>query len=352
LIRFHADAAAAEHVAFAYSPLLEAVQSLHVLAEPKHHPLQHPWVRAMRGLPPSLKRELTAFAFLWRWTIPNCFLPEPGAEQDGFDEELERLTALGPETLAVELVRTVYDFGDARPSFDGAFVAAARAAAARLPKPAPSSVNLLLERPEEGWARVRRLLEDYWLEAFGAEWERIEHQLADAVTDAGTTIARDGLYSFFRALVPGVLVDDRAGWIGRDVPHDHDVEIGATRPLILVPSVYAWPHVRVNCDEPWPASIVYGAPAVARHGRSLLRAVADPIRLRALQLLVQRPRSTQELAPLLGIGEAGASKHLRKLADAGLVTTRREGYYVVYSLAPGRVDAIAGALAAALEDAG
>ena len=41
-------------LAFAYSPLLEAVLSLHVLTVPKHHALQHQWVRAMRTLPPAL----------------------------------------------------------------------------------------------------------------------------------------------------------------------------------------------------------------------------------------------------------------------------------------------------------
>ena len=29
---------------------------------------------------------------------------------------------------------------------------------------------------------------------------------------------------------------------------------------MLVPSAYVWPHVRVNCDEPWPLALVYPAP--------------------------------------------------------------------------------------------
>ncbi len=53
-----------ECVGFAYSPLLEAVLSLHVLVEPKHHPLQHPWVREMRRLRPELKRPVTELSFV------------------------------------------------------------------------------------------------------------------------------------------------------------------------------------------------------------------------------------------------------------------------------------------------
>jgi hypothetical protein len=64
-IRFELGEEADGVVAFGYSPLYEAVLSLHVLAEPKHHALQHRWVRAMRALPASLRREIAALAFLY-----------------------------------------------------------------------------------------------------------------------------------------------------------------------------------------------------------------------------------------------------------------------------------------------
>ena len=115
-----------------------------------------------------------------------------------------------------------------------------------------------------------------------------------------------------------------------------------------------WPHVRVNCDPPWPLALVYRAPYLAESLRHTtrpelvraLRALADGTRLRILEQIASRPRSTQELAPLVGLSEAGTSKHLRLLAEAGVSRGSREGYYVVYSLVGDRIEALGGRPAA------
>ena len=85
--------------------------SLHVLAEPKHHALQHEWVRSSRTLPVALRREIAALSFLYRWTLPNCVLPWATSADDSFEDELARLRALRPEVVAFELLRPLYDHG-------------------------------------------------------------------------------------------------------------------------------------------------------------------------------------------------------------------------------------------------
>jgi DNA-binding transcriptional ArsR family regulator len=108
---------------------------------------------------------------------------------------------------------------------------------------------------------------------------------------------------------------------------------------MLVPSAFVWPHVRVSCDEPWPLAIVYCAtfasaewvPAPPELVKAF-RALGDATRLRALRLIAERPRSTEELATLVGMSESGLSKHLRVLVDASLLAQRRRGYYVLHSL--------------------
>ena len=354
-IRFELGVDQDAAVAFGYSPLLESVLSLHVLTEPKHHALQHGWIRAMRGLPASLRREIAALSFLYRWTVPDCVLPSADTGYDSFEVELRRLRRLRTDVVVFDLLRALYDHGGgARPARRRILASAevrtvALRQAAAVGAHARRAAMLLFEDPERFVERFASLLEGYWEAAFEAEWQRIEPKLAESVELAGRQIAGDGMYPFLLSLAPQLRVDPGGGSFGLDVPHDHRVALGPTNPLLLLPSVYVWPHVRVNCDKPWPLAVIYRAPHLARSLRrratppqlvQLLKALADPTRLRILELIAKQPRSTQELAPLVGLTEAGASKQLRLLASAGLLSTKREGYYVVYSFEPGKLETL------------
>jgi rhodanese-related sulfurtransferase/predicted transcriptional regulator len=63
------------------------------------------------------------------------------------------------------------------------------------------------------------------------------------------------------------------------------------------------------------------------------QALASPRRLEMLDLLAQRERSVEDLAQEMGLSVANCSQHLRILAQARLVETRREGTRVYYRLA-------------------
>jgi DNA-binding transcriptional ArsR family regulator len=151
----------------------------------------------------------------------------------------------------------------------------------------------------------------------------------------------------------------RAAWI--KISHEHEVELSPLDPLVLSPSYFVWPHLRVNCDPPFPVSLIYPPRSVREQvapklpsGELVegLRALGDDTRLRVLVLIAERPRSTQELAPLVGMSAAGLSKHLRLLARAGVLESRREGYYVLYSLAPERLESLSASLLAFIRRGG
>jgi DNA-binding transcriptional ArsR family regulator len=112
-----------------------------------------------------------------------------------------------------------------------------------------------------------------------------------------------------------------------------------------------FPFITCQCGYPAPFGLAGGRARL--HSEDVvhvLRALADETRLRALKLIAAGERSTQELAPLIGISEAGLSKHLRLLARAGLVRSRREGYYVLYSLESERISTLSEAVLSFLQE--
>jgi DNA-binding transcriptional ArsR family regulator len=363
VIRIELPTHPAEHVAFACSPLLECVLSLHVLVGPKHHALQHDWVRRMRTLDPGLKRRIDAFAFLYRRHLPDFLVPSPLGPAESFEEEVAGIDRLGPELLLEELGRPLFDHGGRHGDgvYDDPAVREAMLRHAAADGEASRELaGLLLADPVEAGRRFAGLLADYWQAAFAAEWGRIEPLLAESVAEAGRLLASSGIWSVLGRLPPRCRADATRGELLIDLPHEHDVVVSETSPLVLSPSVYVWPHLRVNCDPPWPTALVYAAPFLAREAAPrvppaellrMLRALGDDTRLRILKLIAERPRTTQELGPLVGLSTAGLSKSLRRLAEAGLVAPRREGYYVVYSLDPARIAALSPAIEGFLEDA-
>jgi DNA-binding transcriptional ArsR family regulator len=330
-------------VGFALSPLAEALLSLHVLLYPKVHALQHPWIRAMRRLSPALKREIRAFAFLYADAMPDAVLPARIGIRARFEEQLADVATIPLELLRYDLARPLFHWSEAQaggpeqlesPETQGAMLALAADFAAE----SPPVARLIFDDPEELRRRFLDLLQRYWDEAFALEWDRLEPRLVAECEAAQARIDAGGLYELLRRL-PSVRFDAEAGILVRNSPHEHEVDISAESPLMLVPSAYVWPHTRVNCDAPWPLTVVY--PAVFARAEldqapsdlvRTLRALGDATRLRALRLIAERPRSTEELAPLVGLSESGLSKHLRALVEAGLVTHRRQGWYVLYAL--------------------
>ncbi|NNM46857.1 ArsR/SmtB family transcription factor [Knoellia koreensis] len=76
----------------------------------------------------------------------------------------------------------------------------------------------------------------------------------------------------------------------------------------------------------------------------LLKAVADPARLRLLSLI--RSSKDQEacvcdLTPAVGLSQPTVSHHLKVLTEAGLLTRERRGTWAWFRLVPERLDDLA-----------
>jgi len=66
----------------------------------------------------------------------------------------------------------------------------------------------------------------------------------------------------------------------------------------------------------------------------VLKACADPNRMRVLKLLQARELCVCEITEALGIAQPSVSRHMRILEDADLVEQRKEGTWVNYRVNP------------------
>ncbi|MQA27151.1 MAG: metalloregulator ArsR/SmtB family transcription factor [Micromonosporaceae bacterium] len=89
-----------------------------------------------------------------------------------------------------------------------------------------------------------------------------------------------------------------------------------------------------------PSSPVAGEPVSRNDAERLavvLKALADPTRLRLLSLVQSAPRSeacVNELTAPLGISQPTVSHHLRILTEAGLLQREKRGVWAYYRLVP------------------
>ena len=72
----------------------------------------------------------------------------------------------------------------------------------------------------------------------------------------------------------------------------------------------------------------------------LFRVFGDSIRIKILCALFEQERNVTEICELVGMSQSAISHQLRLLKQADLVSSRREGKMMVYSLADDHVKTI------------
>lgn len=82
-------------------------------------------------------------------------------------------------------------------------------------------------------------------------------------------------------------------------------------------------------------------PEELRRIRSFHKALADVNRLRIVRRLADGPGTVSELIEYVGLSQPLVSHHVKRLRDAGLVSTERHGRETVIRLRPEAFDEVA-----------
>jgi ArsR family transcriptional regulator, arsenate/arsenite/antimonite-responsive transcriptional repressor len=76
----------------------------------------------------------------------------------------------------------------------------------------------------------------------------------------------------------------------------------------------------------------------------VMKALSDPNRVKIVKMLQRRLLCVCEIQAALGLAQSTASKHLKVLEEAGLITYAKDGQWVNYRLADGTASPYAASL--------
>lgn len=348
----------AEGLAWTVSPLAELGAALHVLTEPGHHGGLLAWAdRILSSVDDELRRDLEGFAFLWRSYRANFLMPAHPGRLRGLDAELDELRRMEHDRFANEALQPLRGGGPRLEAVLDDREERGRVrtyARSRGPRVA-SRVDQLLEDARASLERLVEVLARCDEVFFAVEWARLRPMLMADAQEKSDLTRMHGTHAALATLAPGVEPDPRNGVVIIDKVHAGEIDADA-RPVQLIPSAFGWPHVLVQDEPDWPASVQYPARRARPEGPGLdlatverrLVALADPARLRICRSIVREGRSTQELADIWDLTPPTVSRHLKLLRDAGLVATERQGHFVLYRLEADAVWQIGPDLLAAL----
>lgn len=101
----------------------------------------------------------------------------------------------------------------------------------------------------------------------------------------------------------------------------------------------------VPCCSPLTAQALSGKDADLL--AAVFKALSDPVRLRLFSRVASHPNGEACVCDIqdVGVSQPTVSHHLKKLREAGLLTSERRGTWVFYRLNPAAVAALAGLLA-------
>ena len=277
-----------------------------------------------------------------------------------FDDLMRFMADLPPaayrEMAASALARVHRDFGRPQPVLEDDDEASwRRALEPALTTTYPDDILPLIRDPGRLKAATIELFQDFWEQSYRAEYEAALPTLTEAAR-LGAGSADRGFGLAFADLTgsrpPGSLIAVLS-----------DVETVVFCPSLHIGSFISYIHYppalvvfydaqglinRINSGIVTPPVELPAGSAPGRLGAEglvePLRAMADPTRLRILDVLAEGELYAQEIVNRLGIAQSAVSRHLSQLERSGLVEVNAKRGMKYYAINPQQLDALAMAI--------
>lgn len=289
---------------FGISPLNEMCLSLRSLRAPDAYVPRVAWT--FLAMPESRDHRETLLALVNdEFSTPDVINPRPESPSPRLSAEMQRVASVPATVLCQELSRLWAD---------------------GVPRAVQGSPAVVM-------ARVLDALEAYWTWAFAAFWTRHRSILEADVRHRASRSAGYGLLHALSELHPSITVDDITLSARSRVGPSYSAPVRGRR-LVFVPSLFTLAASHPSSDAV-PPMVIYPArgqrqelpPASSTTAVALL----GPARTEVMRALAE-PRTTTELAAMLGKTASAVNQQLHELRRAGLVRSARSGKSVLYAV--------------------
>jgi DNA-binding transcriptional ArsR family regulator len=314
MIRLRLSQGDLERMRFAYSPLAEVAESLYVLHCGQIPALHRVWFEKTRKRLRRVDMEvLRAIVPAPRPHVASFLLAGAREPSTSIEAQLDLVAECPVDRLRADL-ETVWR---------GVL---------------PPVTRRILEHG--GGQRIADALWQYWLVAVKPYWPQIRSVLDADVAYRASRLASGGIEALLSDLHPELELAEHAIQVQSSAKgSEHDLGGGG---LLLVPCVFAWPHVMADLGAGNAPSITYGPRGIGDLWPNAELPVPDTDALAALLgrsraailIGVALPKSTSDLARELDQSMPAVSAHLAVLRRSGLVTSWRAGRRVLYQRTP------------------
>jgi DNA-binding transcriptional ArsR family regulator len=304
-------------IRFAFSPLWECVSSLRVLRDPGLGAMHLPWIKEARRSSKHL--DLEPLLSLVRDPkegnnyIPDFLTPPPNTPFPDLHSELETMRQTPHQIVRKDIRFNYQDLPE-------------------IPQPA----KLFLTKPQQALDDLAEQLQNYWTATLESHWVRLRLLLESDVMLRARQLALGGAAPLFAELHPSLsfVATPDGGQLVQQKSFDHEIHL-SERGLVLVPSAFLSNKVMSMHFEPWQPTLIYPARGSANLWSSPLEPSAALEALlgngcaKVLEALTV-PTGTLELAKRLRVAPSNVSHHVKRLVQAGLLESHRQGRVVFY----------------------
>ena len=313
MIQLRLNSAGMQHLRFAYSPLLEVAESLHMVHSGRISEPHRGWFEAAQDAIARLDTETLQAAVPAQGKLARLFFLAAEDTTSTMDEQLRQLVRYPPDRLRTDLDEV---WRDGRP---------------------PASVAQLVADGADGIKRLAEDLWQYWDAAIQPHWAQIRAVLDGDVAHRASRMAQGGISGMMSELHSALTMNHDTVVIKSPGYREYDL---AGAGLLLIPSVFVWPWIVVEPGPLSPPRLIYGARGIgtlwqqdASSDDDALACLVGRTRAAMLDRLAQ-PHSTTDLARKLGQSAPTVSAHLSILRRCGMVTSWPAGRRVLYQRTP------------------